>query len=350
MSAPLSVPAFDTLLPLLARVAIVSPTRLRFGGDQELDIDAITPMTTPTVATPAPADAASRLVDALSTLIYFCAYTRPYRDEAVDLDELRQGVVADAAFLDRLSAANPTQDRWEAGWKVFRVEPTGAVHIIKGDVATVAQPGQYAYLPGAGRTPQAGALVDFSIARQSLQHQPGTYYAFGDAVAGDYDTARLSRFYFNVPSSQVDALLRRVGRELNRYRVPYRFKCPVDPQRFDRSDSAVLYVARRHVPAVLRLLDALAAELAPLLRTDAPLFTRALLPGVGAADEPGDGQSFGQSRARLLAQALADANGVDARRAAFAARLRQHGLDPFRPHLAPGLHDIYTLPSEEAAA
>lgn len=351
MSAPLSVPAFETLLPLLERVAILSPTRLRFGGQQEIDIDTVTPLA---AAVPAPAgDPSTRLVDALSTLIYFFAYTRPYRDAAIDLAELKQGVVADAAFLDRLSAANPTQDRWEAGWKVFQAEPGGAVHIIKGDVATVAQPGQYAYLPGAGRAPLAGAIVDFSVARQSLQHQPGTYYAFGDAVAGDYDMARLTRLYFNVPSAQVDGLLRRLGRELNRYRVPYRFKCPVDPQRFERSDSAVLYLARRYAPVALRLLRPLAGELAARLRADVPLFTRALLPGIGAADEPGDGQSFGQSRARILAQALVDAGagaGVDARRAALAARLRQHGLDPFRPYLAPGLEDIYSLPSEEAAA
>lgn len=356
MSAPLSVPAFDALLPLLERVAILSPTRIRFGGEQEIDVDAITPMAATAALNPAAAaaaDPAARLVDALSTLFYFFAYTKPYRDAAIDLAELTQGVVADAAFLERLSAANPTADRWEAGWKVFQVEPGGAVHILKGDVATVAQPGQYAYLPGAGRAPLAGAIVDFSIARQSLQHQPGTYYAFGDAVAGDYDMARLSRFYFNVPSAQVDALLRRLGRALNRYRVPYRFKCPVDPRRFERSDSAVLYLARRHAASVLRLLRPLAAELAPLLRADTPLFTRPLLPGIGAADEPGDGQSFGQSRARLLAQALVDAGvgaGIDARRAALAARLRQHGLDPFRPYLAPGLTDIYSLPPEEAAA
>jgi hypothetical protein len=355
-----SVPSFDTVLPLLQRVAILSPTRLRFGGEQELDVDQITPLpaanalATNASATNASAtDAATRLVDTLSTLIYFYAYTRPWRDAAVDLDELRQGVVADAAFLERLSAANPTQDRWESGWKVFQAEASGALHIIKGDVATVAQPGQYAYLPGAGRVPAVGAIVDFSVARQSLQHQAGTYYAFGDAVAGDYDMARLSRLYFNVPSAQADWLLRRVGRELNRYRVPYRFKCPVDPQRFERSDAAVLYLARRFAPSALRLLRPLAREFGERLRADVPLFTRAVLPGIGAADEPGDGQSFGQSRARLLAQALVDAGvnaHVDARRAALAARLRQHGLDPFRPHLAPGLEDIYSLPSEEAAA
>jgi len=356
MNAPLSVPSFDALLPLLEQLAILSPTRIRFGGEQDIDIDAITPTAAMTAVNPAAtatADPAARLADTLSTLLYFFAYTRPYRNEPIDLAELTQGVVADAAFLGRLSAANPTQDRWEAGWKVFQVEPGGAVHVLKGDVATVAQPGQYAYLPGAGRAPLAGAIVDFSIARQSLQHQPGTYYAFGDAVAGDYDMARLTRFYFNVPSAQVDVLLRRLGRELNRYRVPYRFKCPVDPRRFDRSDSGVLYLARRHAPTVLRLLRPLAGELAPLLRADTPLFTRTLLPGVGAADEPGDGQSFGQSRARLLAQALVDAGigaGVDARRAALAARLRQHGIDPFRPYLAPGLADIYSLPLEEAAA
>lgn len=352
MSAP-SVPTFDTLLPLLQRVAILSPTRLRFGGEQELDLDQIAPLPAATVmATNAP-DPAARLVDALSTLIYFYAYTRPWRDVPVDLDELKQSVVADAAFLERLSAANPTQDRWESGWKVFRAEASGAVHIIKGDVATVAQPGQYAYLPGAGRVPTAGAIVDFCVARQSLQHQAGTYYAFGDAVAGDYDMARLSRLYFNVPSTHVDVLLRRVGREFNRYRVPYRFKCPVDPQRFERSDAAVLYLARRFVPTALRLLRPLARELGGWLRTDTPLFTRAVLPGVGAADEPGDGQSFGQSRARLLAQALVDAGvnaGVEARRAALAARLRQQGLDPQRPYLAPGLDDIYSLPPQEAAA
>lgn len=348
MNAPLSVPAFEPLAVLFDTLSILSPTRLRL-GEQELDIDSVPAMTTPNATASGQVDAAAQLADTLSTLIYFFCYTRPYRGEAMDPAELQRPVVADQPFIDGLTAANPTLDRWDAGWKVFQAEASGAVHLLKNDAATVAQPGQYAYLAGAGRPATAGAMVDLSIARQSLQHQPGMYYAFGDAVPSDYDMARLSRLYFNVPSAEAGWLLARVGTLLNRYRVPYRFKCPVDPQRFDRSDSAVLYVARRFVATVLRLLRPLASELAARLRVDTPLFTRPVLPGVGAADEPGDGQSFGQSRARLIAQALLDsgqAGGADARRAALAARFRKQGLDPARPYLAAGLADVYAVPQE----
>lgn len=341
MNAPLSVPAFEALAPLFEQFAVVSSTKLRL-GKQEIAVDAVLPPVAAAPNAPAP-DASARFVEALSNLIYFHCYTRRYGGGAVDTAVLSQPVVADPAFIAALAAANPTQDRWEAGWKVFQAEPGGAVHVLKGDAATLAQPGQYAYLAGAGRPASVGVLVDLHIARQSLQHQPGTYYAFGDAVASDYDMARLARLYFNVDSDNVPWLLNCVGTLLNRYRVPYRFKCPVDPRRYDRSDSAVLYLARRHVALVLRLLQPLQAEFAARLREDTPLFTRPVLPGAGAADEPGDGQSFGQSRSRLVAQALLESgeSGGDARRAALAARFRKHGLDPARPWLAAGLDDVY---------
>ena len=69
------------------------------------------------------------------------------------------------------------------------------------------------------------------------------------------------------------------------------------------------------------------------LRDGTPPWTRPLARGVSWADDPGGGESFGLHRCRLAAEGLGSGEGVD-------AAFRAAGLDPLRPHLAPGARDV----------
>jgi len=331
---------------VFSETAIVSSQSFRFGSGEEIDVASLAAI----APAPAGGDEAhdAPLRNALANALYFVAYARTYRGGAVDMARWRIPVVSDDAFVTALATANPSMERWEPGWRVFRADPNGAIHVRKSDSATCVQPGHYAFLAGAGRAPIAGDLIDLYVARQSLQHQPGTYYAFGEAVACDYDQSRLARFYFNAPSEHVAWLVHTLGYALNRYQVPFRLKCPVDPKHFDRSDGVVLYVARRNARFVLQLVRRSERDFVTRLRSGTPLFAAAVAHGVGAADEPGGGASFGQARSRLLADAIVDAwragdEDTASRQLALAARFRDAGLDASKPHVARGLEDIYTF-------
>jgi lantibiotic modifying enzyme len=131
-------------------------------------------------------------------------------------------------------------------------------------------------------------------------------------------------------------------------------KCSTDPTKLDRTDGVVLYVARRFMPVVLRLIALLAPELQQRLRPAVPLFSKPLLPGLGAADDPGTSESFGQVRSRLVADGIVDAwqqgrSSPQERYEAVLARFLRSGLSPIRPHLAPGLTDLYVLPQPVVA-
>jgi len=334
---------------VLRDLEILSPTRFQLGGGPVMDVAAVPGMPAPAGAAPAGEDAP--LENALTAVLYMLAYTAVYRGGPADAPGAR--VTPDAGFTARLAAANPTTTRWEPGWRVFGLLAGGAVSVNKGEVSMAAQPGQYAFAPGAGRLPAVGDVVELLAPRESLVVQPGMYYAFGDTLGSDYDFAAISRLYFNVPAQNAPWLLRTLGALLNRHQVPYRMKCSVDPAHFGRTDGFVLYVARRFVPVILRLIAPLAGEIERHLQPGTPLFSKPLLRGMGAADDPGTGESFGQSRCRLVAAGAIDAwragaAEVDARREAVASRFRRAGLSLDAPHLSAGTTDLYDLSTPAA--
>jgi hypothetical protein len=357
MDAPVS-PSWDADLTgrvraLFEAVEILSPYAVRIAGHGPL---ATAQLAGAPMGLPSPAGNAEdqALRSALSSLIYPLAYARAYRGGPPSPDLFNRTVTPDAAFGAELAAANPTRGGWQSHWRVFQLGYGGAVHVQKGEKAMLVQPGQYVFTAGGGaRNAMVGDPVEVMVRRDSTTLQPGVYFAFGESLSSDYDFARIARLYFHLPAAEAPRLLAEIGALLNRYFIPWRFKCPLDPSQFDRADGAVLYVARRFLPTVLRLLEPMRSALEPRLSGEVPLFAKALAPGLGAADDPGGGESFGQSRSLLLAEAVIDAwragqSDPESRLEALRRRFAGAGLDFESPHLAAGLVDVHHWP--EAAA
>lgn len=332
---------------LLDNVTLLPGASLRIGGGDLFDSANIAAMPLeddPAFALPAGQRA---LRDAMATLFYTVAYARVYHGEPVTAAHFPPPQQADAAFMATLSAANAGRERWDPGWRIYKTEPTGAVHVQKGDAATLLQAGQYA--TGGGNAP--GACARVLVTHESLLMQPGYYYALGQTVMSDHDRARLARLYFHLDADQAPWTVHTLTATLNRYRVPFRLKTPTDPRQYHRTDGLVVYLPRRFLPAALRLLLDMRDQWRARLRPGTPLFAREILPGLSGADDPGNGESFGQTRCRLLADALVSTgslNGAD-RLAAARARFSRAGLSLERPHLANGLTDIYAPALAEAA-
>ena len=73
----------------------------------------------------------------------------------------------------------------------------------------------------------------------------------------------------------------------NRARLPFKIKVPDDPDRFDRCDSAVVYVPKDACREAADLLADVYRQVSLHLKPETPVFTKRLAPGVGLAEDPG---------------------------------------------------------------
>jgi hypothetical protein len=286
------------------------------------------------------------LVIDLQTKIYDEAYCRP-------LGSRIEPPASSASLLEELSAANAGRDRWESGWTLEQRMPDGHARARKGELANVFAPGEFAAAQGGA--PSAGAPLHVFFPRESRTQQPGFYVANGETPAPAGADSRMTRIYWHVAEEGAVPLTRAVTALLNRYQVPFRFKTLAYGGVYTRADAAVLYFAARYYQIVARLLPAIREEVRHHLRPATPLLTWRLYDGVGLAEDPATGESFGMSRSRLIAQAIWDAyargqQSEEARMAELTIQLDRIGLSLDRPHLRAGSADIYSTGLGEAAA
>lgn len=337
---------FDALTP-------ASPTSFRFAGAGDIDLASAAP------ERPG-GDVAHALAERMLPLVYTQAYARPWRGGELVQPESAPAPAAfvpfapGAAFLASLSAAHRGQTRMDAGWRIYQLGTNGAVHVQKGEVCRLVPPGEYVFTGGPGRAPGVGDVVELLVLRDAQLLQPGFYFVFGETVGSEFDEAHLARLYFHMRPEGMPWLVEMLSGELNRYAVPFRFKCLSTPAAYARTDAAVLYVARRFLDITLRVLAAHSDGLQARLQPSVPLFTKELLPGLGAADEPGTGESFGQSRCRLVCLGIVDAwlRGLHTREArlqAVSERFSLLGLSLARPYLNEGMEDSYEWPVDTRA-
>lgn len=306
--------------------------------------------------TPEPAVAESALpedwrdtVEALQMELYQHGYCRPF-------DGRRRpeppSAAPDPSFLQALEQANSGTDRVESDWIVRSVEPSGRLLAEKNGKVRSLQPGEYS-TTGWG-APPPGSPVEVRLKKGSLDLQPGFYVVFSDALASPQDGALGAlRLYFNVRASGAPALVRAVTEHLNRFQVPFSFKTLTPESYYEsRSDAAVLFLHRRFFAIAAHLALDLEARLNGELEAPVPLFTRAVAPGVGLAEDPGSGDSFGLSRCRLLSEGLCLAQrrgetSIGSRLAVVEERFADAGICLENPHLNPRSVDRYELPATE---
>ncbi|WBO21376.1 T3SS effector HopA1 family protein [Sphingomonas abietis] len=154
----------------------------------------------------------------------------------------------------------------------------------------------------------------------------GHYFVVGRPVA-EAAAGRQVRFYWNITSHGAPYLLQALGAGLERRRIPFQLKVPVSIAGYDRADTGVLYCAAEDVAAAIDVIEAVHIALGTALRPDVPLFVRRLAAGLGFAESPQSGESFGLQRSRLLAEGLIAAQSAGTLPVeAMAARLAGYGL------------------------
>lgn len=189
----------------------------------------------------------------------------------------------------------------------------------------------------------------FRSSKERLQLQPGFYYAVSDAdLVG---SVGIDRFYWNVRPHGGTSLVEAVTSTLNRHSCAFDLKVLDSSADYPRCDAAVLYMPSAQLaqagPRILAIANDLAAR--GLLGGRTPLWTRRLAPGLGFAEDPLDGSSFGETRCRQVAAAILATLHVE-RRAARVNEIRRLLTDMGVRVKAPHLHGTLDRPDLDQLA
>jgi len=240
------------------------------------------------------------------------------------------------SFHRALAQANCGRGSWQPGWRVTAVEE---------DAIAVERPDGLVLLAPHEDCRAEGGLADVRLPKDLAGVTPGVLRVLADTPAPD-DDARV-RLSWNITAAGAVTLVARLTYALNGARLPFTLELLTDPARYVRRPGADLLLARSDFAAAIALLKPLLRALGPHLREGAPAFSRPLARGLGLAEEPaGGGESFGEHRSRLLAEAIvaAEERGLstdEERLDAVRKRFAGDGVDLAAPYLGPGSIDAY---------
>ena len=289
-----------------------------------------------------PQDARNYLLYDLTSRLYSDFYTRgiatPGKREVGNI--LQTGLTP---FVAELSAANAGSGYWENGWQVRTVE-NGTVGVFRGDLMVWARLEDC--MPGQTDLIAPDMPVHLRFPKEFLGMSPGFYMVLSDKPLNMDDGQMLVRVYWNLTAEGAVLFVKMATKLLNGTGLPFKLKVLRDPALFTRCDAAVVYVLKSDYHAAAEILSRVYAEVGTHLKPGSPIFTKPLAWGVGVAEDPGSGESFGQHRCRLVADAVIRAyeqgkKSLDERLQVLADRFAEENINLSEPFLNPGSRDDY---------
>ena len=174
---------------------------------------------------------------------------------------------------------------------------------------------------------RGGDPVAVRMPSEAPNFSPGFYMAFSDRGLDPDRPRLLDRYYLHVRAGSAVRCVELATTRLNAADLPFRLKVVDEPASFGRCDSAVLALQRKDRDAALHHVRELHQSLGPGLDARVPALTLRLAPGLGFAEDPAGGVSFGAHRCRLIAAALVEAHeaGLTAARRPDGGRASPHG-------------------------
>ncbi|AXG68336.1 hypothetical protein KORDIASMS9_00551 [Kordia sp. SMS9] len=209
-------------------------------------------------------------------------------------------------FMNQLSQANTSVNGLDYHWNIYNIDAkTGSAYVQKNGELRWLQPNGFQFVNPQQKQAIVNTKVNLTRQKENRNLQPVFYHVFSNEMFPQ--EVEIGRFYWNVSPEGAAKLVNLLTTTLNDYKIPFQFKCLNHPELYVRSDSAVLYVSKKHVQLVSIILQSVIPNLEPYLVDEIPMFTKQLHKGVGYAEDPGKGQSFGMSRSSTIAEALVEA-------------------------------------------
>jgi hypothetical protein len=241
-------------------------------------------------------------------------------------------------FVSRLSSANTGAGYWESGWRVS-ARWKDAVSVCKNGLTINVNTDQCALHDNGSLVLDRETRVWFP--KENFGLSPGFYVGLGEQEFVRDGSIPIVRFYWNATPEGAVRLIGRVSKDLNRARLPFFIKALNEPLKFTRCDAVVLYGYRGDYKRMNDCLKPIYRDVRAYLKPRTPAFTKRIAHGVGLAEDPGTGESFGMHRCRLVAEGIVKAHrdgirtshgGLDS----VERRFREEGVDLDRPFLRSG--------------
>lgn len=298
----------------------------------------------------------------LGSILYMTYHCRQesYDYHRLEMSSRSQSYHDNREFIESLSTANRGQGTWEPGWEIRKYERNGQIAVHKDGLTLWIFPQQFipnefttntdtatATSTAATTTPttmpksNVGKKGKIATVKEFRTLLPGFYMANGNAPLNH--NPPITRIYWDVKASGATILLKHITTELNNENVPFQFKVLNNPNSFTRADAGVLYVNKRYLEKSKSALARVYEHVKPFLKPQVPLFAKKLSQGVSLAEDPNNGESFGQHRSRILAEALyhiysnrENVPSADEKLAHVSRYFKSQGIDIInRPHLNP---------------
>ena len=242
---------------------------------------------------------------------------------------------AASLFLKNLSAANKGKGHQDIGWIVESSDELG-VTVRKHGLRLRVQSRDCFVEDGQDLI--KGQIIAIRWPKELFETAPGFYTAIGNQPSPSEGIRSIVRFYWNLKPKGAIELVRYTTKYLNASGMAFRLKVLNDSARYNRCDSGVLYLDKIIAEKAKNTISLLYAKVAPHLKQSVPAFTRKLAPGLAMADDPGNGESFGMNRCRLLADGMISAHekrsgSLEDRIQVVEARFLKENVSINRPYL-----------------
>jgi hypothetical protein len=251
----------------------------------------------------------------------------------------------DQDFLEQLHCHNSGSGYYDNGWSIFKEKSERILIVNKGDLKLRIE--RDYHLPPVQRSSVVGEQVAILMPKNLIQK--GFYLAVGNA--GSYIASDLTvRIYFNISPEGAISLMETLTQQLNSKAIPFIFKVLYNPCDYNRYDVGVLYFNQSQYAAVKQILKVAYISNQAYFRSEVPLFTKKLQPGLGLAEQPiaqlNIPESFGEHRCQIVANGLLSAmqkgdTSLEGKLQAIFDQFARVNIDLEYPYLNAGSKDIY---------
>ena len=255
-------------------------------------------------------------------------------------------------FYIQLEESNRGEGYFDSGWSVLREETDGALAVTKNGLRLHIE--REKHLQESQKASVVGDLVAIRMPKNLVQN--GFYMAVGNlgsqSQVESESQSGVVRVYFNFTSEGAVGVMASLTEKLNQVAVPFSFKVLYARDYYDRCDAGVLYFDKDNYELVRQVLSDVYGENKSYFKSEIPLFTMELAPGLGLAEEPdrkfASQESFGMNRCQMIANGLLKAwqqgdNSTEGRMRGILEQFSLLGIDLQRPYLNANSEDVYRV-------
>lgn len=258
------------------------------------------------------------------------------------------GLSKKVSFISDLSDANKGKGYLDSDWKVLSV---GNDHLIieKNGVRFNAEKQLCFFHEDNSIKP--GMSVKFQLPKEYPNRFPGFFLVVSDQLFSWGNDQDIFRLYWNFRPEGVPKFVEEITTKFNNDQLPFRLKCLNHPNQYSRHDSAILYLYKSDYQRMRKTLEDIHAGCLPYLKNAVPVFTKPLSLGLGLAEDPLEGISFGIHRCRMIAEGLIRAfergnRSLNERLSIVESCFHENSIDLAAPYLNPNSKDIFNFNSK----